>query len=108
MDQGCLSGTANGREFFWGREDERRLYRLTLAWAFQHGLDGWNGNNMGNHPAHLSQFAPIRVDSRFPHSVFLSGCFQPLMKSSTAAMQMQESATLKAGHQPPLEGTILS
>jgi len=26
------------------------------------------------------------------------------MKSSTAAMQMQESATLKAGHQPPLEG----
>ena len=30
------------------------------------------------------------------------------MKSSTAATQMQEAATLKAGHQPSLEGTILS
>ena len=33
---------------------------------------------------------------------------KPVKNNSTAAMQMQESATLNAGHQPPLAGEILS
>ena len=43
---------------------------------------------------------------RFNHFFFSSK--NPEMKSSDAAMQMQESATLKVGHQPWLLGMIFS
>ena len=44
------------------------------------------------------------------HTFFFACCSSriPPMNNRTAAMQMHESATLNAGHQPPLPGTSLS
>ncbi len=53
----------------------------------------------------------LRQPGHVQASAFFFACCSsriPPMNNSTAAMQMQESATLKAGHQPPLDGTSLS
>lgn len=57
--------------------------------------------------------AQDRLKPRLPASLyafFLEFCSsrKPPMNNRMAAMQMHESATLKAGHQPPLVGTSFS
>ena len=53
------------------------------------------------------RFPPHSRPRSPPYPALLSSR-RPPRNNRQAAMQMQESATLKAGHQPPLDGTSLS